>query len=545
MDKFIPPRRPNLKISLFTAGLILGILACQNSETLPTSHPVEGPIVIKTENGDIRGVPVGTGSAVIAYRAVPYAQPPVGDLRWRPPQQVISWEGVREAVDFGPSCSQPSQNLIPDVEGMKSEDCLYLNVWTEAEQGDRRPVMVWIHGGGFSIGSGSQSIHEGTNFAESGIVLVTINYRLGPFGFLAHPALSAESPQDISGNYGLQDQIAALKWVQRNITAFGGDPENVTIIGESAGSVSVSYLLVSPQAKGLFHKAILQSGVAAKSTPLRSNDRSIISGELVGVEIAEQLGVDDPASPSQETAAQLRRVTADELIKASDPRVGLFGDGRQMWPLIDGVVLPQSAFDTFAAGQHNAVPVLIGSNAHEGTLFLRQIPIYGPLGYEVFVKAVFGQNSDQVLGMFPTTSREQTRSALAELITVTTFTCPTRRAARLIEKQAPPIWMYHLTRVSPGGEKNGLGATHGVDVFYIFKNLPQDNYINEIDLDVANAMHDTWVRFARTGDPNGGGLPDWPAYRTATDSHLEFGDEVIAESGLWSEACDLLDEITD
>lgn len=526
-----------LKRSCFAALLAAIVLtACA------TTAFSQDDLTVTIESGTLRGAKAMT-AGVRVFRGIPYAKPPVRDLRWRPPQPVEPWEGARDATEFGPSCIQPAGGIVRDIEGAKSEDCLYLNIWTPSEPGDRLPVMVWIHGGGFTIGSGASRFTRGHRFAERGVVLVAINYRLGPFGFLAHPALSAESPQNLSGNYGLLDQIAALEWVQRNIAAFGGDPDNVTIFGESAGGMSVSYLMASPRAKGLFHRAIIQSGVALSQTHLlRGRSPRGESAEDVGVGIADDLGIEDPESDSSGTAAALRKAPADALLEVSNPRVGLFGKGRKFGPCVDGVILPVQPETMYKEGTHNDVPVLIGTTAHEGTLFLRQIPIRRARGYRWFVRRLWGGDAERILARFPVVSQEDVRPMLADLITVSAFVARARHAARLLEKQASPVWLYHFTRVSPAGEQTGMGATHGVDVLYVFNNLPLQG-VDETDFDVAEAMQATWARFAKTGDPNGGELPTWPAFTTENDAHLEFGDEAATGTGLRREACDLFDEL--
>ena len=498
---------------------------------------------LTTASGPIRGMLHPADRQVRAYLGIPFAEPPVGERRWRPPQPPEPWEGVRVCTKFGPSCLQPPGTIIPDVVGTQSEDCLYLNVWTTAKTGEKRPVMVWVHGGGFTIGSGAQPIYNGRHFAASGAVLVTVNYRLGPFGFFAHPALSAESAQGVSGNYGLLDQIAALRWVQRNIPAFGGDPDNVTIFGESAGGMSVGCLLASPLAKGLFRRAILQSGVPGLATPLRGEARRGLSAEAAGVQLAQRLGLKQPAAKSPEAAAKLRAKSAEDLLKAARPRVGLFGKGQRFWPCIDGHVLPDRPTRIFAAGKHHDVPVLIGTNADEGTLFLRQLPIRRPVGYRLFVRGLFREDAGRVSAMFPVESPDDIKRQVSKLITVATFVAPARRAARLLESQRSPVWLYHFTRVSPGAQRRGMGATHGAEVFYVFKTLPRLGS-DSTDAALSQAMHAAWLRFAKTGDPNGGTLPNWPAYTSKNDAHLEFGDEIKTGRGLWREACDLFDEIS-
>ncbi len=503
-----------------------------------------GDTLLTIDAGNIRGVTDLPGSPVRVFRGIPYARPPVGALRWKPPQPVAPWNGVKDCSTFGPSCPQPAQKIVPGVRGSQSEDCLYLNVWTAAGPGERKPVMVWIHGGGFTIGSGSQATYDGLHFAEDGAVEVTINYRLGPFGFLAHPALSAESPDHVSGNYGLLDQIAALRWVQRNIAAFGGDPGNVTIFGESAGSVAVGCLLGSPLARGLFHKAIMESGIPANLPPLRGQDVHDSSAESAGVDIARAIGIDNPGSPAEETASRLRATSADKLLESSHPRIGLFGGGRKMGPAIDGYVIPRPPLETFAAGEQNAVPVILGSNADEGTLFTRQIPIRLPIGYRLAQEKLFGEFADRVMNLFPVRTAGDVQPALGRLVTVAAFVAPARRAARALASHDGHVWVYHFTRVARVLKERNVGATHGAELFYVFKTIPPGVRPDEADMSVAEAMHGAWLRFAATGDPNGGGLPAWPPYAKTEDVYFEFGDRLGSGEHLMSRECDLFDEIT-
>ncbi len=501
-----------------------------------------GSEVANTTSGPVRGQRDPT-TGVTAFRGIPYAKPPVGGLRWKAPQQPEAWRGVRDCTAFAAPCLQPKGKIVLGVRGAQNEDCLYLNIWTKAGEGDsgkKRPVMVWIHGGGFTIGSGSQPFYDGRNFAAAGAVLVTINYRLGPFGFMAHPALSKESPQGVSGNYGMLDQIAALKWVQANIGSFGGDAGNVTIFGESAGAVSVGCLLASPLAGGLFHRAILQSGSAAVTQSLRGDKGA--SAEDTGIRVARQLGIESPDSDTAETATFLRGMSARDLLKASNPKVGLFGKGNQFWPCVDGYVFPLAPMAAVAAGKHHDVPVLLGTNADEGTLFLRQIPIKRPFGYRLFVRTLFPKGADRVRDLFPADSPAEVRPALNKLVTVATFVASVRRLARALEAHSSPVWLYHFTRVYPAAEKSGMGATHGAEIYYVFDNLP--SVVGEPrDGELSGAIQAAWLRFAETGNPNGGSLPAWPAYTREGDAHLVFGDEIESGRNLWKNACDLFDEL--
>ena len=498
-----------------------------------------GADVVEIDSGWIEGEADVRYPGVRVYLGIPYAAPPVGDRRWRPPEPVQPWSGIRPCTAFGPSCPQPPSILRP-VPGPYDEDCLYLNVWTPADQStDRLPVMVWIHGGGFTIGSANQDLYHGAALAAEGVVVVTINYRLGPFGFLAHPRLSAESPEGISGNYGLLDQVAALQWVQRNITAFGGDPGNVTIFGESAGSVSVACLLVSPLSKGLFHRAILQSGTAdGVRTPCTAEQGD--SMEDVGLAVAERLGLGADAG-----AAALRAVAPDDLLAAADAKVGLFGKGTKFWPCVDGHVLPAPPGELFAAGAFHDVPIMIGSNADEGSIFQKkQLRIQRPRGYRFLLRRAFGDRGDEVEAMFPIGPDEDVAEQVNRVVTISCFTAPTRRLARqLANGRTHSTYRYYFTRACPAAVAKGVGAAHGVEIPYVFgTGMRGLGFVAEDDR-LSQMMRRTWVRFAATGDPNGGDLPAWPVYAADDETCMVFGDTVQAGPDVDAEACDLFDEI--
>jgi len=306
--------------------------------------------------------------------------------------------------------------------------------------------------------------------------------------------------------------------------------------------VSVGCLLASPLAKGLFHRAVLQSGVASRSTPLRGHAARGKSAEAAGIEVATRLGLSVPNGDSAETAATLRAVSAEKLLETANPRVGLFGKGQPFWPCVDGFFLPEPPFQIIASGKHNDVPVMLGSNADEGTLFLRQLPIRRPLGYAFFLRTIFGEDSRRVQEMFPATSPADIKPALNRVVTTGTFVAATRRTARALATAKSPVWLYHFSRVSPAAARSGMGATHGVDVLYVFKTLPPW-LATDTDRVVAQSMHATWLQFAKTGNPNGGNLPRWPAYTPNNDAHLEFCDTPEIGRHLLGKECDLFDEI--
>ena len=492
---------------------------------------------IRLDSGRISGVASGD---VHVYKGIPFAAPPVGKLRWRPPQPVPPWDGVRQCITFGPWCPQPRQ-IVGREFGETNEDCLYLNVWAPAQRPDAKlPVMVWIHGGGHTTGSGSASYYNGEKLARLGVVVVTINYRLGPFGYLAHPLLSKESERGVSGNYGMLDQIAALGWVQRNIAAFGGDPGCVTIFGESAGAVSVCRLMVSPLAKGLFHRAIAQSGGAhGRNRHLRQTWYGMEPMEKVGERLATALGCDQADDP----LAALRAVSAEQLLEASRPSQGLFGKGIKFGPVIDGWALPDDPVDLWQAGKQHDVPFMAGSNADEGSIFVRQLPIQRAFGYRLTVRMLFREQASEMLRLFPAPTDGDAKAAAGRLVGVSSFVAPARWLARAMERVESPGYLYHFTRVAPGTAVKPYGAFHGLEIGYVFGTLKPALGPTPRDWELSKAMSACWARFAKTGDPNGEGIPRWPVHEAATDQHMEFGDTVTVKAGLWKEACDLLDRI--
>lgn len=489
--------------------------------------PDEGPDagVVRLDSGPISGTVTPGAEPVRVFRGIPFARPPVGPLRWRAPERPEPWEQVRACAAFGPACPQPRIPIF-GVMGPTSEDCLYLNVWTAAKDaGAKLPVMVWIHGGSYAFGAGSLPLYDGAALARRGVVLVTINYRLGPFGYLAHPALSAESGRG-SGAYGFLDQVAALEWVQRNIAAFGGDPGCVTIFGESAGGGSVTGLLVSPLAKGLFHRAIAQSGVLFA--------QPLAAAEASGERLAEELGCD--------SLEALRARPADALLKAAAVSMNIFGEGAfRFGPVIDGHLLPADPVELMAR-QHD-VPLLLGSCADEGSIFVVSSPEgASKAALERAATGLFGDQAPRVLELYPVEQDAQARAALSRLVADAYFIAPIRAFARARADLRSPTFLYHFTRVSPGARLLRLGAHHAAELGYIFGTLnPMGT--NQDDRALAERIAAAWVRFARAGDPNGEGLPAWPAYAAASDEHLELGDEVRVGAGLRRRECDALAEV--
>jgi para-nitrobenzyl esterase len=501
---------------------------------------------VRLESGLISGSHEQVADRQIwTFKGIPYAAPPVGELRWRPPQPVEPWDVPRVCTAYGPACPQPGMlGLSSLVVGRTAEDCLYLNVWSPARSADERlPVMVWIHGGSFETGSGSMAIYNGRRLAARGVVVVTINYRLGPLGFLAHPALSAEAENGVGGNYGLMDQIAALEWVQANITGFGGDPGNVTVFGESAGGVSILDLIVSPPAGGLFQRAIVESGILLDQgfgvTVADTRERA----EDAGRRFAEGLAVE----ASGDVAAQLRAKTPVELLDAAtEVAEDVDSVGRiLLWkPVVDGYVLPAMPTELWRTGRLKPVSLLIGSNADEAELFLGGLRMSRGR-YEAEVARIFGEHADEALALYEEAEAESPTLAISRMLTEIGFASSARFAADIMSRQAPApeVYLYEFTRAPLRGF---MGAFHAVELPYVFGTLDLFGVFGigaEADRRLSEDVIGYWTRFATTGDPNGGGAPIWPRYTEASSLHLDLGDVILAGPGLYEAACDFADRI--
>jgi len=526
-----------------TVSALLACCALVAARPAPAQAAVPGgritdPLLL--DAGLVSGAAVGPGHDVRVYKGIPYAAPPVGALRWKPPQPVEPWAGVRACTEFGPWCPQPKP-LMGREYGKLSEDCLTLNVWTPAtRRKGKLPVMVWLHGGGHTTGSGAMTYYDGAALARQGVVVVTINYRLGPFGYMAHPLLSKESEQGVSGNYGLLDQIASLRWVQRDIAAFGGDPGCVTIFGESAGAVSVCRLMVSPLAKGLFHRAIAQSGGArGRNRHLRHRWYRMQPMEKVGERLAAALGCDKADDP----LAALRAKSWQQILAAASPAQGLFGKGLRFGPVVDGWALPDDPTDLWAAGKQHDVPFMAGSNADEGTVFLRQLRVQRVFGYRLTVRALFRDRAQELLALFPATRDDEVQAAASRLVGVSSFVAPARSLVRAMEGVASKGYLYHFTRQPQAARLRSFGSFHGFEIAYVFGNLHAALGPVDADRALSKAMSACWARFAATGDPNGEGIPRWPPYDSHGDQHVEFGDTIEVKAGLYKQACDLFDAI--
>jgi para-nitrobenzyl esterase len=482
-------------------------------------------LVVSSASAQVREVDVAGGriagvvaNDIVSFKGIPFAAPPVGPLRWKAPEPVKPWTGVKQAAAFGPSCMQdPMFARLFGAPPEMSEDCLYLNVWTPAKAaGDALPVMVWIYGGGFAGGQTSVAGYDGTRLAEKGAVLVSVAYRVGPFGFLAHAELSRESGKG-SGNYGLQDQIAGLRWVKANIAKFGGDPARVTIFGESAGGIAVSMLAASPTAKGLFQRAISESG--GNFGPPRF---AMEGGQNVPpLKVAEASGRAFLAKLNAKDIAAARELSAEKVQAAVGP--GLEGG---FWPVFDGDVLPGDQYELYKEGHFNDTPVLIGTNSDEGALFAR--PGMTPALFESLIREGYGKHADPILAAYPHATDADAANSGKDIFRDTAFAWPTWAWAMLqAQKGTGKAYVYYFDHRTP---QSPNGANHGAEIGYVFRNLgnmgsgplgaggtprPEDHALSDL-------MSSYWVNFAKNGDPNGPGLPAWPAFSTTAQTAMHF-----------------------
>lgn len=469
------------------------------------------PTRVKLADGEIRG---SMKTTTLEFLGIPYARPPVGGLRWKAPQKPDPWTHVRDATQFGKRCAQLANATLQNA-ASNDEDCLYLNVWTTASRGARRPVLVYIYGGGFNEGSGSVAIYDGEALAKKGLVVVTFNYRVGALGFLAHPDLAAESPHAAPGNYGLLDQVGALRWIQENIAAFGGDPANVTIAGQSAGAMSVYLLTASPRTRGLFHRAIVESGPGGLASFGVGSARALAQSRTV----AGQAGAAWAKAHGAASLAALRARPARELVA---PVAG--APPARFGPVIDGWLLTEDVDTVYTKGHQQDVPLLTGLNADEGSAFGG----YGTATMASFreqARTRFGDRAQQFLALYPAASdadaaRAQVRSA-REGALVALQQLASQRAATA----KTPAYLYYFERAIPWPEHPQFGAFHTGEVPYVFANLALLNRPwTAVDRALAETASSYWVRFATAGNPNGPRLPVWPAYTPSSPSVMVLGD---------------------
>lgn len=482
--------------------IVAGLLLLLPLIGATSSARAADPTAIRTDAGMVSGT-TGRDALISGYKGIPFAAPPVGALRWRPPQPPEHWDGVRVADRFSPACAQPPTPRSQTRLAM-SEDCLYLNVWSGAASSNaKRPVMVWIFGGGFMLGSASNPAFDGEALARKGIVVVTLNYRVGPFGFLATPELSRGSGRNVSGNYGLLDMIAGLQWVQRNITAFGGDPNRVTIAGQSSGAGSVLLLAQSPLAKGLFHGAIAQSGARAIGDPTFVQVRSLAS--------AEQRGVRFAATRGAKTLGELRALTVEQIlagVELDKPDPGEDGDASLpvFRPAIDGWVLPHSVAETYALGLQQDIPVMTGFNRDEmGAVPEPQVSL---AAFRQAARDIYGELADELFELYPATNDASAGEAQNKVARDRMRASSWLWASAWKQKARSNVYTYFWTHTPP----DPRGASHSAELRYVFNTLDQfDMPWTQQDREAAERMSSYWSNFVKHGDPNGPGLPQWPA----------------------------------
>ena len=493
------------------AATVMAVAAAQaQMGTVPATAPranVEGGTVVGVQQPD----------SLAVFKGIPYAAPPVRDLRWQPPQPVLPWVGDLPADRFSPMCLQQlraKNSVYYQGEEASSEDCLYLNVWSTAKPADRKPVMVFIYGGGWTVGSGSMPLYSGEHLARKDVVVVTFNYRVGGLGFFAHPELTLEG-KGASGNYDLLDMIAALKWVKANIAQFGGDPGSVTLYGQSSGSVAISLLQTAPMAAGLFNRVIGQSGGYAIAGPLPTRD----DAEKAGVAAAEKI--------KAKSLKELRTFGGDTIMSVvTNPR-----------PIVDGALLQQQPSEVFGNGKQLAMPLLIGSNADEGTAYP---VVWNAATFTDDANKRYGVEAGRFLSLYPAKTDQEAAGSSYALMRDRTFASPMRRWA-LQETRVAPVFMYHFARSHPFVEGMGylqqtpatnFGAYHGAEMAYAYGTLDALNRFGktrewtEEDRKYADAMMGYWTSFAKKGDPNTAGLPAWPAYKAEDEQVMIFGTAI-------------------
>jgi para-nitrobenzyl esterase len=485
------------------------VLLCCICPVLAGCSLTGNDMTLELRNGLVSGVR-GNDPSVMVFKGIPYAAPPVFDLRWRPPQAPLSWDGVRKADRFAPVCMQHGrgwgefyqEEFYPRPEPM-SEDCLYLNVWTTKAKG--QPVFVWFHGGAFREGSGSLPSFDGEKLAQKGVVVVTLNFRLGVFGFLAHPDLSKEAVSGTSGNYGLLDMIAALQWVQKNIELFGGDPNRVTIAGQSGGARAVHYLEGSPLARNLFHRAIAQSG----SSILRVADtRSLPQAEEAGREFGAQLGA--------KSLGELRGKPGAALMEA---------DFRAFQPNIDGWVLKDDVYGSFTKGKQNDVPMLTGINSEEQIGFLPET--VASREFRAGVTENYGELAQAFFQLYPAGSDQEAKQSRDNSMRDQTILAMRSWARMRSRTSKTPLYVYYFSRKPPGRDSRRMGAFHSAEIEFVFGTLKSTKRPwGPVDEHLSDLMSSYWVNFATTGNPNGAALPHWPLYGENTDLFMELGDNL-------------------
>jgi para-nitrobenzyl esterase len=501
-----------------------------------TANGASAQSIVKAPAGSVRGVE-SDGQRV--FKGIPYALPPVGERRWKPPVAAPAWAGVRDATAFGPACQQPPappSSIYAETYPAMSEDCLSLNVWAPAKA-KKAPVFVWIHGGNLVRGSSQQAMFDGANLAKQGVIVVSINYRLGVFGYFAHPGLSAESPDGTSGNYGVMDQIAALRWVKANIGAFGGDAGNVTIAGESAGGLAILHLLVAPQARGLFAKAIVQSAALMNIPDLKAMTHGVPSAEALGVHYATAMGAS--------TVADLRAIPGADLA-ARAVKAGFASTA-----IVDGKVIPRQLIETFERGEQAKVPLMTGFTAGEISTMKSILPglpdasTFTPESYEAKIRASYGEFADTFLRLYPSNDIGKSMLAAAR---DGFFAWNSQRLVRDQAKAGQPTYLYYFDHGYPAADEAGIHAFHASEVPYMFGTIDRVTALwpaipqTAAERSLSDAMVGYWASFARSGTPSAAGQPAWAPHNQGA-AYMLFSDKPHAAANLKPEEYALNEQI--
>lgn len=491
---------------------------------------------VRVETGELKGA---VENGVVSYKGIPFAAPPVGDLRWRPPQPAAKWKGVRDATRYGHDCMQlPFPSDAAPLGTTPAEDCLVLNVWVPEHHTGKLPVMVWIYGGGFVNGGSSPEVYDGSQFARRGLVFVSFNYRLGRFGFFAHPALTKESKDGMLGNYGYMDQIAAMKWVQRNIAAFGGDPKQVTVFGESAGGFAVHMFMTSPMTKGLFERAMVESGggrLSLNATGLHEGRNGRPSAEEIGVAFAKKNGI---TGDDAEALKQLRELPAETVVDGLN--MASMGPAASTYPgpIIDGKISTDEIQTLYKAGKYQHVPLVVGTNSMD-------------IGFtqaknEDQLFAAFGANAKAAEAAYDAKEAKVFFLLGMKVAADQMMIEPARFVAQTLSSQGDPVWEYRFAYVADSMKKQWPGAPHATEIPFVFDTVKAKygEKLTPEDEKIAQQTNEYWANFAKTGDPNGGGLPNWPRYNSKADELMIIGPEKVgAAADPWKTRLDLTEKL--
>ncbi|WP_317889905.1 carboxylesterase/lipase family protein [Terriglobus tenax] len=477
---------------------------------------------VKTDRGRVRGITV---DGVTSFKGIPYAAPPIGELRWRPPQQAARWDDTRAAIEFGHDCMQKPFARDPAIlTTTPSEDCLFANIWRPAHSSGKLPILIWIHGGGWVNGGSSAAIYDGSQFARQGVLFFSFNYRLGQFGFFAHPALTAEHNHGLLGNYGYMDQIAAIKWIRKNAAAFGGDPNKVTVVGQSAGGYAVHVLMTSSLSKGLFQRAIIESGggrTLVRATGLHKSANGRPSAEAIGAAFAETAGI---SGDGPEALSKLRALPAEALVQQLDVSTAQVPSSHFSGPIIDGSMIPGETANDYLTGRNRKIPLLIGANDMDlafptGATVDALFRTFGP-------DAAIARKRYDPSGSATFGSLRQAVGADALMLE------PARFIARTLTYRGVPVWEYRFSYVATSLRPKLPGASHGSEIPYVFDTV-ESRYGLELSIEdkrVAKQANAYWTNFVKTGDPNGIGLPHWPTYDLDDDCLLNFTPDRLVAS---------------